>query len=242
MRAIDVYFDASRDARARAVLAARSSRTRLHRGIVLEAAHVQLGPAAVGVEGELWQPAARGSRWVCQGDQTSGWDRAVWSLISVFIRYANSLPLEDYCHSNKEIGDRVKSVNFKGRTTLSGCLYLIPAATPSPFARRRKSASNSFAGARKPDTCGFSLSGPAWAHADHADASSFWVCMAAPNAPMLPAALPSFPVCALPPPSYLFSGAHCSPVSISFLSGLLAGCSPGWDETTFACEDAQNLV
>ena len=109
MRAIDVYFDAPRDARARAVLAARSSRTRLHRGIVLEAAHVQLGPAAVGVEGELWQPAARGSRWVCQGDQTSGWDRAVWSLISVFIRYANSLPLEDYCHSNKEIGDRVKS-------------------------------------------------------------------------------------------------------------------------------------
>lgn len=103
MRAIDVYFDAPRDARARAVLAARSSRTRLHRGIVLEAAHVQLGPAAVGVEGELWQPAARGSRWVCQGDQTSGWDRAVWSLISVFIRYANSLPLEDYCHSNKEI-------------------------------------------------------------------------------------------------------------------------------------------
>ena len=57
----------------------------------------------MGVEGELWQPAARGSRWVCQGDQTSGWDRAVWSLISVFIRYANSLPLEDYCHSNKEI-------------------------------------------------------------------------------------------------------------------------------------------
>ena len=106
MRAIDVYFDAPRDARARAVLAARSSRTRLHRGIVLEAAHVQLGPAAVGVEGELWQPAARGSRWVCQGDQTSGWDRAVWSLISVFIRYANSLPLEDYCHSNKEIRPR----------------------------------------------------------------------------------------------------------------------------------------
>ena len=103
MRAIDVYFDAPRDARARAVLAARSSRTRLHRGIVLEAAHVQLGPAAVGVEGELWQPAARGSRWVCQGGQTSGWDRAVWILISVFIRYANSLPLEDYCHSNKEI-------------------------------------------------------------------------------------------------------------------------------------------
>ena len=114
MRAIDVYFDAPRDARARAVLAARSSRTRLHRGIVLEAAHVQLGPAAVGVEGELWQPAARGSRWVCQGDQTSGWDRAVWSLISVFIRYANSLPLEDYCHSNKEITQSLHSLYKRG--------------------------------------------------------------------------------------------------------------------------------
>ena len=101
--------------------------------------------------------------------------------------------------------------------------YLIPAASPSPFARRRKSASNPFAGARKPGTWFSSLSGPAWAHADHADASSFWVCLAAPNAPMLPAA----PPCALPPPSYLFSCAHRSPFSILFLSGLLAGCSPG---------------
>ena len=101
--------------------------------------------------------------------------------------------------------------------------YLIPAASPPPLRGGAKSASNPFAGARKPGTWFSSLSGPAWAHADHADASSFWVCLAAPNAPMLPAA----PPCALPPPSYLFSGAHRSPVSILFLSGLLAGCSPG---------------
>ena len=29
--------------------------------------------------------------------------------ISVFIRYANSLPLEDYCHSNKEIAQGARS-------------------------------------------------------------------------------------------------------------------------------------
>jgi hypothetical protein len=101
--------------------------------------------------------------------------------------------------------------------------YLIPAASPPPLRGGAKSASNPFAGARKPGTWFSSLSGPAWAHADHADASSFWVCLAAPNAPMLPAA----PPCALPPPSYLFSCAHRSPFSILFLSGLLAGCSPG---------------
>ena len=104
--------------------------------------------------------------------------------------------------------------------------YLIPAASPPPLRGGAKSASNPFAGARKPHTCGFSL--------------FIWPCLgprrsrrcqlilgvplrAAPKAPMLPAA----PPCALPPPSYLFSGAHRSPVSILFLSGLLAGCSPG---------------
>ena len=77
--------------------------TAVHRGVGPEAAHVQRAPSAVGVEGELWQPAARGSRWVCRGGQTSGWDRVVRSFVSDFIRKHDSLPLEDYRHANKEI-------------------------------------------------------------------------------------------------------------------------------------------
>ena len=90
-----------------------------------------------------------------------------------------------------------------------------------PFARRRKIGQQPFRAGSQTTYLVFLiiwLCGPAWLHTD---ASSFWVSLAASNALMALAASP----CALPPLSYMVSDAHRSPVSILFLSGLLAGCS-----------------
>ena len=92
-----------------------------------------------------------------------------------------------------------------------------------PFARRRKIGQQPFRAGSQTTYLVFLiiwLCGPAWLHTD---ASSFWVRLAASNALMALAASP----CALPPLSYMVSDAHRSPVSILFLSGLLAGCSAG---------------
>ena len=89
--------------------------TAVHRGVGPEAAHVQRAPSAVGMEGELWQPAARGSRWVCRGGQTSGWDRVVRSFVSDFIRnFASTIvcPSKTYRHGPRQQGDNVYTVAY----------------------------------------------------------------------------------------------------------------------------------
>ena len=116
------------------------------------------------------------------------------------------------------------SYSSLGRTTLSPFLpHTVPdtSGLSPPFARRRKIGQQPFRAGSQTTYLVFLiiwLCGPAWLHTD---ASSFWVRLAASNALMALAASP----CALPPLSYMVSDAHRSPVSILFLSGLLAGCS-----------------